>query len=180
MKIYQAIHSLLQYGVQQRLLEKEDVTYSRNRILYVLGLDDWEECEGEGEEFSLGVILNEILDWAFENGILSSNSITERDILDTELMNCLMPRPSAVISEFKENYLKSPKAATDHYYHLSLASNYIRKERIAKIYNGKAGRHTVKWTSPSIYQNLKKSGGNIAVEKYASRFLPLLCFVQGK
>ncbi|MFJ7467844.1 UDP-glucose--hexose-1-phosphate uridylyltransferase [Peribacillus frigoritolerans] len=142
MKIYQSIQSLLQYGVQQRLLEKEDVTYSRNRILYVLGLDDWEECEGEGEEFSLGVILNEILDWAFENGILSSNSITDRDILDTELMNCLMPRPSEVISEFKENYLKSSKAATDQYYHLSLASNYIRKERIAK---------NIQWKSMTPY-----------------------------
>ncbi|MBM7690864.1 UDPglucose--hexose-1-phosphate uridylyltransferase [Peribacillus deserti] len=130
MTIYQSIQSLLNYGVQQGLLEKEDLIYSRNRIMEVLGLDEWEDCGGE--ESSLEVILKTILDWSAEQGILASNTVTERDILDTEIMNCLMPRPSEVVRTFKENYTKNPEAATDAYYHLSLASNYIRKDRIAK------------------------------------------------
>ncbi|PLT31047.1 UDP-glucose--hexose-1-phosphate uridylyltransferase [Peribacillus deserti] len=130
MTIYQSIQSLLNYGVQQGLLESEDVVYSRNRILDILGLDDWEECEGFTS--TLDNILNTILDWAAGQGILTSNTTTERDILDTEIMNCLMPRPSEVVRTFKENYTKSPETATDAYYHLSLTSNYIRKNRIAK------------------------------------------------
>ena len=60
------------------------------------------------------------------------DTITERDLFDTKVMNCLMPRPSEVIAKFKENYSISPKKATEYYYDLSIASNYIRKSRIDK------------------------------------------------
>ena len=60
------------------------------------------------------------------------DTVTERDLLDTNIMNCLMPRPSEVIAKFKKIYAESPEKATDYYYKLSIASNYIRKDRIDK------------------------------------------------
>ncbi|MGN0145312.1 MAG: UDP-glucose--hexose-1-phosphate uridylyltransferase, partial [Clostridium sp.] len=56
----------------------------------------------------------------------------ERDLFDTKVMNCLMPRPSEVIYKFNKLYNESPEKATDYYYKLSIASNYIRKDRINK------------------------------------------------
>ena len=60
------------------------------------------------------------------------DTVTERDLLDTNIMNCLMPRPSEVIKTFNKLYDDSKEKATDYYYKLSIASNYIRKDRIDK------------------------------------------------
>lgn len=43
-----------------------------------------------------------------------------------------MPRPHTVNEKFKQKYMVSPKVATDYYYKLSIASNYIRKSRTDK------------------------------------------------
>lgn len=130
MPIFQAVQSLVQYGINESLLKREDQIYARNRMLAVLGLNDWQEWDPSEPLPELITILSSILDWAYEQGVLQSNTITERDILDTELMNCLMPRPSEVIHDFYS--YKNPKDATDYFYHLSRASNYIRSDRIAK------------------------------------------------
>ena len=57
-------------------------------------------------------------------------------------MNCLVPRPAQVIAKFREDYAENPKKATDHYYNFSVATNYIRKDRIAK---------DRRWKVPSEY-----------------------------
>ncbi len=54
-----------------------------------------------------------------KKGFLQENSVVYRDLFDTKLMNCLMPRPSEAIREFWEKYKDSPEAATDYYYKLS-------------------------------------------------------------
>ncbi|WP_409304262.1 UDP-glucose--hexose-1-phosphate uridylyltransferase [Peribacillus sp. SCS-155] len=130
--IFENIQRLLNYGVQEKLLRQEDVLYSRNRILAVLGIYEWKEVNEEQPAGALAEILEEILDWAFDNQVITNNTITERDIFDTEIMNCLMPRPSEVIDVFNQKFSKKPKNGTDYFYHLSLASNYIRQDRIEK------------------------------------------------
>lgn len=60
------------------------------------------------------------------------DSIVYRDLFDTKLMNCLMPRPAQVQKEFWERYEKSPEDATDYFYRLSQDSDYIRRYRIKK------------------------------------------------
>ncbi|XJZ29147.1 UDP-glucose--hexose-1-phosphate uridylyltransferase [Bacillota bacterium Lsc_1132] len=131
--IFQDIQNLLEYGVSEKLMEPADRIYARNRILAVLGLNEWQDCPPQIGQPPLAEILNSILDWAYENQVLTSNTATERDILDTEIMNCLTPRPSEVIGTFYTKYNEeSSEAATDYFYHLSTASNYIRTDRIAK------------------------------------------------
>ncbi|CAM3777651.1 UDP-glucose--hexose-1-phosphate uridylyltransferase [Aeromicrobium ponti] len=130
--IYQELENLLEYGLKEKLFEKEDKVYVRNRIMAVLKLDEWEDRTPSVQIASLSRTLNSILDWAYKNGLIETNTITERDILETEIMNCLIPRPSEVIREFYNKYEQGPKEATDYYYHLSTASNYIRTDRIQK------------------------------------------------
>ncbi len=47
-------------------------------------------------------------------------------------MGVLTPMPSVVRKHFKELYNNSPKFATDYFYELNKACNYIRCDRIEK------------------------------------------------
>ena len=143
--INRAISTLLAYGQQQGLFEAEDTCYVANRLLAKLGLAAYTPIPVEDVPESPAPVLDELLDWAAENGRLENNSVVYRDILDTELMDCLMMRPSEVIRRFNELYMRDEKAATDFYYHLSRASNYIRTDRVAK---------DMKWEAPTPYGDL--------------------------
>ena len=127
-----ALSALLAYGRKQGLFEEEDTIYVANRVMAKLGIAEFDPVPVENVPESPAAILDELLDWAAENGKLENNSVVYRDILDTEIMDCLMMRPSEVIRRFNALYVEDEKAATDFYYHLSCASNYIRTDRVAK------------------------------------------------
>lgn len=145
MNINESISKLIKYGLNCGLLAKEDKVYAINQILDVLGLEDFEEVDVITAKDNLEDILAEILDYAYENGKLKENSIVYRDLLDTKIMNCLMPRPSQVIQEFQCRYVKSPVEATNYYYKLSRDSDYIRRYRVSK---------DMKWVTPTEYGDL--------------------------
>lgn len=133
MNIFMEIKRLIRYGIKQGLIYKEDEIYIRNRILEILGLDDYEDIEAPEETLiSPQPILDNILDYAYASGILAENTVTYRDLFDTKIMDCLLPRPSEVIKSFEADYKVSPSLATDRYYKLSQASNYIRTDRTEK------------------------------------------------
>ncbi|MGE8079801.1 UDP-glucose--hexose-1-phosphate uridylyltransferase [Peribacillus loiseleuriae] len=151
--IYQDIQNLLEYGYTNELFGLDDSIYIRNRVLSLLGLDEWQECEHTNPLPSLAEILGSILDWAYDHGGLAANTVTERDILDTEIMNCLMPRPSEVIRLFKNRYEDNPEHATNYFYKMSTDSNYIRSDRIARNKEWKA---TTPYGDIDITINLSK------------------------
>lgn len=139
MNIYIEIKRLLNYGIQKGLIAAEDEIYARNRILEVLQLDEYVEQEIETEVLEEPQpILDRLLDYAYEKGILTENTVTYRDLLDTKIMDCLMARPSEIIKKFWEDYKVSPLTATENYYRLSNASNYIRSQRTNKNLSWKA------------------------------------------
>ena len=143
--IEEGIAKLVQYGMEQGLLQEEDRIYAINRILEVLKLDDYQEQEQVPEHPDLEETLNELLDYAAEKGLMEHNSVVYRDLFDTKLMDCLMPRPSEVTAKFRELYQKSPVEATDYFYKLSQDSNYIRRYRIKK---------DMRWSVPSPYGDI--------------------------
>ena len=143
--IEEGIAKLVQYGMEQGLLQEEDRIYAINRILEVLKLDDYQEQEQMPEHPDLEETLNELLDYAAEKGLMEHNSVVYRDLFDTKLMDCLMPRPSEVTAKFRELYQKSPVEATDYFYKLSQDSNYIRRYRIKK---------DMRWSVPSPYGDI--------------------------
>jgi len=139
MGIYREIERLLIYGLKKGLITEDDKIFARNSLLDILNLDNYEELREEElkllekEEFNTPTeILNNILNYAYENKILESNTPVYRDLLDTKIMEALMPRPSEVINKFKEKYKHSEKEATDYFYKLSKNCDYIRTDRIAQ------------------------------------------------
>lgn len=130
--INESIKKLVQYGLETGLIEKEDEIYALNRLLEVMGEDSYEEPMQTFENVDLESTLYELLDEAVSRGLLENDSITYRDLFDTKLMDCLMPRPSEVVRRFNDLYRESPKKASDYFYKLSQDSNYIRRYRIKK------------------------------------------------
>lgn len=148
-RIYKWIGRLVGYGLRTGLIENEDVDYTINRLLELFELEDFPEQEREAvsaaDDFELEQILNNLLDYAYEQGRLKENTITYRDLFDTKIMGVLTPRPSEVIARFNELYKKSPKEATDWFYQFSQDTDYIRRYRIKK---------DIKWTTDTEYGKL--------------------------
>lgn len=127
--VYTHISRLIRFAVEKEMIHPEDVIYSTNQLIGLLQLNDFEAVEVAHEELvNPAPILEDILNYAVEQGLVEDTT-TQRDLFDAQVMNALMPRPSEVIATFRAKYNQSPKDATDYYYGLSLASNYIRKDR---------------------------------------------------
>lgn len=128
--INEAITQLINYAEKNGIIEKADRYYAVNRVLEVLGLDEYEPTENAPEK-EIHEILAVMCDYAVAKGMIE-DGVVFRDLFDTKIMGSIMPRPSEVISKFEALYEKSPKEATDWYYKLSCDSNYIRQDRIKK------------------------------------------------
>ena len=126
-----AISNLIRYALEKGLIQPEDTVCATNSLLEVLKKDSYEPVQTEGE-IDLAKTLDELCDYAAENGLLENNSVVYRDLFDTALMGRLTPMPREVIAKFKSLYAEDPKKATDWYYDLSQNTNYIRRDRIAK------------------------------------------------
>ncbi|MBS4981767.1 MAG: UDP-glucose--hexose-1-phosphate uridylyltransferase [Lachnospiraceae bacterium] len=134
------IKRLVQYGIDAGLTPECERIYTTNLLLELFHEDDYEEVELNGEK-DLEEILKELLDEACSRGIIE-DSVVYRDLFDTKMMNCLMPRPAQVQETFWKKYEESPETATDYYYKLSQDSDYIRRYRVKKDW---------KWTVDSPY-----------------------------
>ncbi len=141
MMFFQNIKKLVQYGIETGLTSECERVYTTNLLLDVFGEDNYEDVDISGQEIVLEEILAGLLDEAIARGIIE-DSIVYRDLFDTKLMNCLMPRPAQVQAEFAKRYEVSPEDATDYFYKLSQDSDYIRRYRVEK---------DRKWTVDSAY-----------------------------
>lgn len=142
--IQERILELTEYGLVTGLITEDDKIYTINRLMELLELDEMEDCVFEAyaarqpmtqqtAEESLEDILAEMMDYAYEKGIMKENSIVYKDLFDTKIMGILVPRPAEVRARFKDLYEHtSAQAATDYFYKLSCDSNYIRRQRIKK------------------------------------------------
>lgn len=142
--LYEAIKKLVQYGINTGLTPESERIYTTNLLLDVMKEDSYEDMPCDLSNIVLEDVLAELLDEAVKRDIIE-DSITYRDLLDTKLMNCLMPRPSQIQTDFWKKYETSPETATDYYYKLSQDSDYIRRYRIRK---------DRKWTVDTEYGTL--------------------------
>jgi len=144
MEIMNAIDRLLNYAEKNGLTEKSDRTWAANRLIDALGISEYIPS-GDSEAGEIEETLAALCDYAAENGILADNTVTYRDLFDTKLMGLLTPRPSEVIRRFNEEYERSPEAATEYYYALSRATDYIRTYRVKK---------DLRWVTSTEYGDL--------------------------
>ena len=126
------IQELVAYGKENGLVDTADEIYVTNRLLELFEVPGYDETETFETARPVHEILEDMLSYAFEKGIMKSDTITEKDLFDTKIMGCLTPAPSLVRRTFAEKYAVSPETATDYYYSFSVATNYIRKDRIEK------------------------------------------------
>ena len=130
MQIETYIDSLVSYAMNTGLAEPCDHMVLVNRLLDLMGKDDYEPSE-EPQSEDLEDILAGMLDYAVQKGLCDDN-ITARDLFDTRIMGALTPMPREVVGIFNHLYAEDPVAATDWYYKFSCDTDYIRRYRIKK------------------------------------------------
>lgn len=134
------ISELVTYGINNELIDIEDKTFVINRLL-----EEFEKKSFTWSDVSvrpIDQILEDLMTYSIESGILEEESITLKDLYDTKIMGLITPMPSQVRAKFRKLYEQSSKAATDFYYDFSKKTNYIRCDRIKK---------DEKWTTDTEY-----------------------------
>ncbi len=129
--LQESLKKLVEYGVKKGLTPECERIYTTNLLLDVMDEDEFTDPECDLENIDLEEVLGDLLDEAVKKGLIE-DSIVYRDLFDTKLMNCLLPRPAEVQRNFFEKYEISPEEATNYFYELSRNSNYIRSARVAK------------------------------------------------
>ncbi|MFH5186784.1 UDP-glucose--hexose-1-phosphate uridylyltransferase [Paenibacillus sp. TAB 01] len=142
-----SVEELVQFGIRHKLIEPIDSYASRNALLELLRIGEPYEGELDTHADSPVPLLESLLDYAAEAGILEADNTTLRDLLDAKLMGCLMPRQSEVADRFwRKAKQEGVEHATNDFYRLCIDSNYIRMDRIAK---------NQYWLAPTEYGDLE-------------------------
>ncbi len=136
------IYELILYAEKNELVSEEDEVYITNSLLELFERDEYFPKNKVSEPREIHEILENMMAYAEENGILNDPTATVKDLFDTKIMGKVTPAPSVVRTRFKQLYTISPEEATDDYYRFSKATNYIRADRIKK---------DEKWTVDSEY-----------------------------
>ena len=139
-----AIMRLVDYCLETGLIEESERIWAINTVLDTLRVDQLPEIE-VGEDARLCEVLEVLCDDAFARGLIPENTVTYRDLFDTEIMGRLTPRPAQVIERFTALREVSPEKATDWYYRFCQNTNYIRRDRIEK---------DVRWKTATEYGEL--------------------------
>ena len=142
--LFKAIKQLVQYGINTGLTKECERIYTTNLLLDCFSESEYIDTDCDLNDIVLEDVLKVLLDEAVARGIIDDNVIS-RDLFDTKLMNCLMPRPAEVQRTFQEKYEVSPVEATNYFYKLSQDSDYIRRYRVCK---------DMKWTVDTDYGTL--------------------------
>lgn len=132
------IEQLTEQAAAAGLIEPRDRVYARNRLLALVGeLDFQAPSEVDRDSRPIPDLVEAITDYAVENGVIEP-FLEEKDRFGADVMNVFMSKPSEVDRDFWQRYSASPDAATDWFYHVSQASNYIQTKRIANNISYKA------------------------------------------
>ena len=150
------IFELVSYGKNKGLIDTADEVYTTNKLLELFRIDEYkldnssdtqnvnQQDDNNQSTRELHFILEDMMDYAIENGIMENDTITYRDLFDTKIMGLITPPPSVVRAKFNEllngdsgsnsagEKKENAKKATEFYYDFSKATNYIRADRIAK------------------------------------------------
>ncbi len=142
--ICNAIQNLIDYALAKRLITADDVYVVRNQLMDALCVDNWEEPTETYQNEPIDELLAVLLDYACEQNVIRDTA-NSRDLFDTKLMGILTPMPREIIAQFRAQYDRDAKQATDWYYRISQDLNYVRAGRIEK---------DLKWTYDCEYGTL--------------------------
>ena len=156
MDIFFEVEKLIEYSIKNGFVEEEDKLLVTNLVLECLELDTYREFSPSEEESIRkkienvaypSEILDNIVDWAAENGKMKETTATFKDLLNSKIMGQIVPRTSQVRREFWNEYENNGiDKSTEYFYGLSKKSNYIRTDRIAK---------NIQWNYENNYGSLE-------------------------
>jgi len=128
------IERLVQFARQRNLIGELDICASRNALLDLFRFTEPSGQEVVHEELESAVpLLEELLNYGAEIGLIPDNTTTYRDLLDARIMGLLLPRPSETALIFRRTEEEAGiRQATDDFYALNVDSNYIRMDRIRR------------------------------------------------
>ncbi len=133
MIIYSCIENLLQYAQSHLLLDDLDVIYVRNKLMQSLKLEDYVQYETDVdaiEEMTCpDAVLNPIVDYAVENGIITEDG---REEFADKIMDTVSLKPSEIVDMFESLHSTSPAKAFDWLYDYSIKNDYVKQTKIAK------------------------------------------------
>src|SRR5690606_36609975 len=127
----------VQFAEQQQLIKAADKHYATNALLDLFSFDEPFDGEVPAEQLTSPIDpLEQLLDYGYSIGLIPENTLTYRDLLDAKIMGIFVPRPSELIASFNQLMKEQGvEEATNMFYKLSIDSNYIRMDRVAKNLN---------------------------------------------
>ncbi len=137
------IIDLINYAIEKKLIQNDDFEYSYNRMTDILNVKQDHHTNNDNKNIKqLSIILNLILDYAYNNNLFTPNSTKQRDLFESKLMDVFSSLPSDLNKTFQHLFNENPVKATDFFYKMSQDNNYIKNDRIAK---------NIKWQSNTKY-----------------------------
>lgn len=133
MRIEKTIEQLLAYAKLHGLLGELDDLTARNQLMEMLQVSvpfaepvDVQQAPEQADR-----LLARLLDYCEQQDIIEQGSTVARDLMEARMMGALMPRASECARRFREiAEQQSTREATDYFYKLCKAANYIQMERI--------------------------------------------------
>ena len=78
------ITELVNYGIEKGLIDEQDRIYTVNRLIELFELDEYTEPDEVSGSRELHLILEDMTAWAFEHGVMKSDTIASKDLFDTK------------------------------------------------------------------------------------------------
>ena len=125
---------MIDFAVSKGLIEAEDRKYTLNLLLDIMKMDAPEEAQPCAEPLpaTLTPMLTALCDIAVEKGLIA-DSQGARELFATRLCGAITPSPKEIRDTFNAlRAEKGPEAATEWFYELCRANDYIRVDHIAK------------------------------------------------
>ncbi len=147
--ILELICELAELSIEAGICIKRDKIYAINRALNILcihnvdlSLYDFIEnnfADVESLDYQqlscsekIHYILELILDYAYDHGLIAKNTDAYRDLFGAKLMDVFTLRPSSLEAEFYKKYAINSSDAMDYLYKFSQSTQYIRMDRVKK------------------------------------------------
>lgn len=127
--INQAITAFIKEGCRLGLISPLNQIYCTNRLLALMQLNDFQE--EVSQEDDLLSLMDAMVCYAQDQRIIGRTN-SEKEQMEAAIMDLITPLPSEVNERFRCLYQESPIQATDDFYQLSQANDYIKTRAIAK------------------------------------------------
>ena len=134
MNATECLYCLVDFAVEHGLVDEEDRRYTFNRLLDDMKMSAPEEAAPCNAPLPPTVtpILNRLTELAAEKGLIADTT-GEKELFATRLCGEITPHPAVVREQFEALYKsKGPQAATNWFYEMCRACDYIRVDNIAR------------------------------------------------